>query len=79
MDLILNLNNQELVFMLEKVSCVIFKISWVILALRYYLQSFVCLFMNPFFPHFVYSSTVFLTLRLFLHDKLLLDPRKRCF
>lgn len=59
--------------MLEKVPCVIFKINWVILALQYYLQSFVYLFMNPFFPHFGYSSTVFL--RLFLCDKHLI-PKK---
>lgn len=61
--------------MLEKVLCVIFKINWVILALQYYLQSCVSLFMNPFFPHFGYSSTVFLTLRLFLRDKHLIPER----
>lgn len=59
--------------MLQKVPCVIFKINWVVLALQYYLQGFVCLFMNPFFPHFVYSSTVFL--RLFLRDKNLVPKR----
>lgn len=43
MSLVLNLNNQELVFMSEKVLCVIFKINWVILAPQYYLQNFICL------------------------------------
>lgn len=32
MGLVLSLNNQEIVFMLEKFLCVICKINWVILA-----------------------------------------------
>lgn len=65
--------------MSEKVQCVILKIDLAILAPQYYLQSFVCLFMNPFFPRFGYSSTFFFLFKLFLHDKYFLDPRKRCF
>lgn len=61
--------------MLGKVLCVIYKIDWVILTFLFYLRSCVYLFMNPFFPHFSYSSTVFLTLRLFLRDKHLISER----
>lgn len=79
MGLVFNLNNQELVFMLERVHCVILKINSIILAPRYYLQGFVCLFMNPIFLHFGYARTSFFPLRLFLHDKHFLDPEMRCF